>query len=68
MGADCFVEGGYSGAPADGSARESEGCTVRVIRGGSWLNGARGLRAAMRDRDPQQGRYTNIGIRVARDL
>lgn len=65
---DCFVERGYAGAPADGSARESPACRIRVIRGGSWLNGARGLRAAMRDRDPQQGRYTNIGIRIARDL
>ncbi len=64
--ADCFVEGGYAGAPADGSAREAPGCTVRVIRGGSWLNGWRGLRAAMRDRDRQQDRYTNIGFRVAR--
>ena len=65
---DCFVEGGYAGAPADGSARTAEDCKVRVIRGGSWLNGPRGLRCAMRDRDPQQGRYTNIGLRVARAL
>ena len=65
---DCFVEGGYAGAPADGSPRQIDGCVARVIRGGSWLNGARGLRAAMRDRDRQQDRYTNIGIRVARDL
>lgn len=42
--------------------------TVRAIRGGSWLNGARGLRAAMRDRDPQHSPYANIGIRVARSL
>ena len=60
--ADCFVEGGYSAAPVSGE------CAQRVIRGGSWLNGWRGLRAAMRDRDPPQGRYTNIGIRVARAL
>jgi len=66
--ADCFVEGGYVGAPADGSARDSAGCALRVIRGGSWLNGWRGLRAAMRDRDRPQDRYTNIGIRVARGL
>lgn len=65
---DCFVEGGYAGASADGSARQLDDCMARVIRGGSWLNGARGLRTAMRDRDRQQDRYTNIGIRVARDL
>ena len=63
---DCFAES-YAGAPSDGSAHESETCATRVIRGGSWLNGARGLRAAMRDRDRPQDRYTNIGIRVARD-
>ncbi len=65
---DCFVEGGYTDVPTDGSARTSEGCTVRVIRGGSWLNSWRGLRAAMRDRDRQQDRYTNVGFRVARSL
>jgi formylglycine-generating enzyme required for sulfatase activity len=62
---DCFNES-YEGAPADGSAWTSPECTVRAIRGGSWLNSARGLRAAMRDRDPQQSPYANIGIRVVR--
>ena len=49
---DCFHDS-YEGAPADGSAWTSPNCSVCAIRGGSWLNGARGLRAAMRDRDPQ---------------
>ncbi len=62
---DCFVDGGYAGAPADGSARTRDGCELRVIRGGSWLNSARGLRAAMRDRDRPGDRYTNVGFRVA---
>jgi formylglycine-generating enzyme required for sulfatase activity len=66
--ADCFAEGGYVGAPSDGSARDTAGCVARVIRGGSWLNGWRGLRAAMRDRDRPQDPYTNIGIRLARIL
>jgi formylglycine-generating enzyme required for sulfatase activity len=66
--ADCFVEGGYSDAAAAESKGQATTCAQRVIRGGSWLNGWRGLRAAMRDRDPPQGRYTNIGIRVARVL
>lgn len=66
---DCMVEsGGYTGAPTDGSARTAPSCTIRVIRGGSWLNSGRGLRVAMRDRDRQQDRYTNIGFRVARTL
>ncbi len=64
---DCFHDG-YVGAPEDGAAWDGEPCEARVIRGGSWLNGARGLRAAMRDRDPQSSRYTNIGLRVARSL
>lgn len=63
---DCFVDGGYAGAPTDGSARIVEGCELRVIRGGSWLNSPRGLRAAMRDRDRHGDRYTNVGFRVAR--
>ena len=61
--ADCFVEGGYAS-----SARDGGDCAQRVIRGGSWLNGWKGLRAAMRDRDRPQDRYTNIGMRVARAM
>jgi len=64
---DCFVEGGYAGVPTDGSVHAVPGCEVRVIRGGSWLNSSRGLRSAMRDRDRQRDRYTNIGFRVARE-
>jgi formylglycine-generating enzyme required for sulfatase activity len=64
---DCFAEG-YDGAPDDGSARTGGDCNIRVIRGGSWLNSAKGLRPALRDRDPATGAYTNIGIRLARDL
>ena len=64
---DCWVEGGYSGAPDDGTVRAGAAdCNLRVIRGGSWLNGARGLRLAMRDLDRQTDRYTNVGLRVAR--
>jgi formylglycine-generating enzyme required for sulfatase activity len=66
--ADCFVDGGYAGAPADGSARHAEPCAARAIRGGSWLNSARGQRAAMRDRDRPGDRYTNVGLRVVRAL
>lgn len=62
---DCFHDS-YAGAPRDGAPWVTEHCATRVIRGGSWLNSARGLRAAMRDRDRPQDRYTNIGIRVAR--
>ena len=64
---DCFVDGGYAGSPTDGSARTVDDCELRVIRGGSWLNSSRGLRAAMRDRDRPEDRYTNVGFRVARE-
>ena len=38
----------------------------RVIRGGSWLNGARGLRAACRDWDVPDDRSRGLGFRCAR--
>lgn len=62
---DCFTQG-YAGASSDGSAREDGDCSIRRLRGGSWLNGARGLRAALRDRDRAEDRYNNLGFRVAR--
>jgi formylglycine-generating enzyme required for sulfatase activity len=65
---DCFVPGGYAGAPADGTARQADPCKARAIRGGSWANGPRGLRAAMRDRDPPGSRYANISIRLVREI
>ena len=34
---DCY-HANYQGAPADGSAWTSGDCTLRVLRGGSWLN------------------------------
>jgi formylglycine-generating enzyme required for sulfatase activity len=65
---DCFVPGGYTDAPADGSSRATSECKTRAIRGGSWANGPRGLRSAMRDRDPQDSRYANISIRLVREI
>ena len=65
---DCFVDGGYGNLPAKTAVRPDQGCKARVIRGGSWANSPRGLRLAMRDRDPQSSRYANISIRLARDL
>ena len=66
---DCY-EGSYEGAPADGSAWESEDCSYRVKRGGSWLNFYPwNLRSANR------GRYTgeiqsnfDVGFRIARSF
>ena len=66
--ADCWHDGGYDGAPSDGSAWLSGGeCSYRVLRGGSWENQPRRLRSA--DRSLQVG-YRNdySGFRVARTM
>ena len=63
---DCW-QGDYKDAPMDGSARQ--GCDAnasRVLRGGSWLNGPRGLRSASRsDLTPAYRGYL-VGFRAAR--
>ena len=64
---DCWNDS-YAGAPGDGSARESGICSVRVIRGGSWNNDPRLLRAAARLRLVAGNRYIVAGFRVARTL
>lgn len=64
---DCSADS-YDGAPVDGTARADGDCSVRVLRGGSWLNSAKGLRSALRDRDKAADRFNNLGFRVARGL
>jgi formylglycine-generating enzyme required for sulfatase activity len=58
--------GNYAGAPADGSAWETEGARSRVLRGGSWGSGPRGCRAAGRFGDAPVDRSSGIGFRVCR--
>lgn len=58
----------YSGAPTDGSAWTTENCSGRVLRGGSWVNGWRWLRAASRYRDGPGNRDNYYGFRLARTL
>jgi len=43
------------------------GGTFRVVRGGSSLSDARGLRSAGRDSNDPAGRYENFGFRCAQD-
>lgn len=57
----------YQGAPADGSAWQGNG-KKRVLRGGSWYDAPRYVRAAGRDKAAPASRYDNIGFRVARTL
>ncbi len=64
---DCWNDS-HSGAPADGSARESGDCDRRVLRGGSWFIGAWFLRSANRSRNLPDSRDMYYGFRVARAL
>ncbi|MGE0384699.1 MAG: SUMF1/EgtB/PvdO family nonheme iron enzyme [Gammaproteobacteria bacterium] len=52
----------HAGAPADGSARS--GGTMRVVRGGSFRNGADALRSAAREPRPADGSDDETGFRV----
>ena len=56
----------YRGAPTDGSAAVSASCRVRIRRGGSFVDGPRGVNSAYRD----WGRDGDLasGFRVARTL
>jgi formylglycine-generating enzyme required for sulfatase activity len=58
----------YEDAPSDGSAFE-EGSTAsrRVLRGGSWINGADYLRVSIRSRWFQNRGRDFIGFRCARE-
>jgi formylglycine-generating enzyme required for sulfatase activity len=58
----------YRGAPSDGSAWMSGDCSRRVVRGGSWANDARDLRAAGRLAGTVGGRDVILGFRVGRSL
>ena len=62
---DCWNDS-YSGAPTNGSARESGDCTHRVLRGGSWNSDPRDLRSAYRGGFPAGYRDISLGFRVAR--
>ena len=65
---DCW-HSDYSGAPTDGRAWTSGGdCNRRVLRGGSWGNAPRNLRAAIRFWDGAGNRSNGGGFRVARTL
>ena len=65
---DCWHDG-YHGAASDGGAWTTGGdCGRRVLRGGSWSDGPRGLRSAYRLALSAGDRLFNLGFRVARTL
>ena len=41
--------------------------SIRVVRGGSWIDSARNVRAAYRYWLPPGGRYSSLGFRLAQD-
>jgi formylglycine-generating enzyme required for sulfatase activity len=64
---DCLNEH-YNGAPTDGSAWSTGQCNRRMLRGGSWVSTAESIRSASRYGIQAEGRASNVGFRVARDL
>jgi formylglycine-generating enzyme required for sulfatase activity len=64
---DCW-NGSYVNAPLTGAARTDGNCGSRVLRGGSWSNLARFVRAAFRSSYDAAYRSYVIGFRLARTL
>jgi formylglycine-generating enzyme required for sulfatase activity len=64
---DCWNES-YRGAPANGSARTSGDCSLRVLRGGSFSSKATAVGSASRFRYDEDVRYYANGFRIVRDM
>ncbi|CAG4892092.1 SUMF1/EgtB/PvdO family nonheme iron enzyme [Paraburkholderia gardini] len=64
---DCW-HNSYQGAPTDGHTWDAPGCDMRVIRGGSWREGANYMLTSTRFRYSSSVRQSQDGFRVARDL
>ncbi len=64
---DCW-HGSYKGAPTDGQAWEEQNCRARVIRGGSWREGADYMLSSTRFKYDAEVRVSQNGFRVARDI
>ena len=63
---DCWNES-YNGAPADGSAWQTDYCGRRVRRGGSWGSKPGGLRSALRFGSPAADYLNTLGFRLVQD-
>ena len=64
---DCW-HSSYKGAPADGHAWETPSCRERVIRGGSWREGASYMPSTTRFKYAASVRDGQNGFRVARSV
>jgi formylglycine-generating enzyme required for sulfatase activity/CRP-like cAMP-binding protein/rhodanese-related sulfurtransferase/predicted nucleic acid-binding Zn-ribbon protein len=62
---DCYHDS-YTGAPSNGSAWQSDGCSQRVVRGGAYSSPLDSLRSARRAQFDQEARLDNLGFRVVR--
>ena len=65
--ADCWNKG-YSGAPDDGSAWISGGCSSRVVRGGSWYYKSQYQGSTLRSASGVDDLGNSDGVRVVRVL
>lgn len=65
--ADCW-HSSYKNAPADGRAWDEPSCSVRVIRGGSWREGASYMQSATRFKYSASVRQSQNGFRVVREM
>jgi formylglycine-generating enzyme required for sulfatase activity len=65
--ADCW-HNNFKDAPSDGHAWDAPSCRVRVIRGGSWREGAPYMVTSTRFKYDASVRHAQNGFRVARSL
>jgi formylglycine-generating enzyme required for sulfatase activity len=65
---DCWNDEYGPGAPRDGKPALTGDCAGRVLRGGSWEDGAADVRAAARVASAATDRSWSDGIRVAREF
>ncbi len=57
----------YEGAPVDGGARPGD-CSLRAIRGGSWLDDQTRITVSSRSFAERDSRKPTYGLRVAREV
>ena len=64
---DCWHDN-YIRAPVDGSAWVNPGCSIRVVRGGSWGSSPEQANSAYRQGADASVRSGRVGFRIVREL